>query len=58
MHEAPATAQTYAEAVLRRCDALAACSGNVTRAARRLGISRSTLYRRIGGDMRRDGLPN
>ena len=34
MHEAPATAQTYAEEALRRCDALAACSeepGRITR---------------------------
>ncbi len=28
-------------------DALQACSGNVSAAARRLGVSRSTLYRRV-----------
>jgi len=38
--------ETLEEAAMR--DALAACAGNVARAARLLGVNRSTLYRRVG----------
>lgn len=41
----PGTLDGLAESAMRR--ALQDCGGNVTRAARRLGVSRSTLYRRL-----------
>jgi transcriptional regulator of acetoin/glycerol metabolism len=34
--------------------ALAQCSGNVSAAARRIGISRNTMYRRLGRTHRGD----
>jgi len=46
----PATDATLEEAETRAMQAaLAACGGNVSEAARRLGVHRSTLYRRVLG---------
>jgi len=42
--------ESLEEAAMR--DALAACGGNVARAARLLGVNRSTLYRRVGKPQR------
>ena len=47
-HDAPLEA--LEESAMRA--AVEACGGNIARAARKLGISRSTLYRRLGSDPR------
>jgi transcriptional regulator of acetoin/glycerol metabolism len=46
---APDSFEAITRAAMR--DALAACDGNVSESARRLGISRSTLYRRYLSDV-------